>query len=241
MGGMQLLARLLVFFLLATILRADGALAQARRAQAMVGAETWSRVIRVDNASRFGRYPRVVYALVFELADLLWFYTDTDGTQSLSLHRGRLAEEKADLGSLLRKIEPGFTQWCVVPDQTGLPVASRGALPNGCFIDSVAALRERLARGGAVMRPQLLSFYVETSMGLKGHTVLTYETSRGAVVIDPTGPTPTQTFPVQLARDPLALARAFGGPLVDRARVLPLEVPQIYLASSASGSGHEHG
>ena len=238
---MQLLARLFIFLVLATVLRAGGALAHARRAQALLGAETWSRVVRVDNATRFGRYPRVVYGLVFELADILWFYTDADGTQSLSLHRGLLAEEKADLGPLLRAIEPGFKQWSVVPDDAGLPADSRGTVPNGCFIESVAALRERLARGGTVTRPQLLSYYEQTSMGVMGHTVLTYESSQGEMVIDPTGPNRSRTFPVQLARDPLALARALGGPRVGQARWVPLAVPQVYLASSAAAPAREQG
>ena len=238
---MQLLPRLFIFLLLATALRAGDALAHARRAQAMIGADTWSRVVRVDNASRFGRYPRVVYALVFELADILWFYTDADGTQSLSLHRGLLAEEKADLSPLLRAIEPGFKQWSVVPDETAPPADSRGTVPNGCFIESVAALRERLARGGTVTRPQLLSYYEETSMGVMGHTVLTYESAQGEMVIDPTGPNRSRTFPVQLARDPLALARALGGSRIGQARWVPLAVPQVYLAASAAAPTREHG
>jgi len=237
----QLLSRLFIFLLLTTVLRADGALAHARRAQAMIGAETWSRVIRVDNATRFGRYPRVVYGLVFELADILWLYTDADGTQSLSLHRGMLADEKANLGPLLRAIEPGFKQWSVVPDETASPADRRGAVPKGCFIESVAALRERLARGETVTRPQLLSYYEETSMGVMGHTVLTYETSQGEMVIDPTGPNRSRTFPVQLARDPLALARALGGSRIGQARWVPLAVSQVYLASSTSAPAREHG
>ena len=61
------------------VLRGDP-LDHAQRARAMLGAGIWSRVIRIENVSAGSRYPATVYALVFELSGILWFYTDIDGT-----------------------------------------------------------------------------------------------------------------------------------------------------------------
>lgn len=190
----------------------------------MLGPETWSRIIRVENLARSSRYPRVVYALVFELAEILWFYTDTDGTQSFSLHRGRLAEERADFGPLLRDIEPGFARWSVVPDETTAVAPASGKLPNGCFIDSVAALRRRLALGGTVVHPSLLSFYVETAEGKHGHTVLTYESGGRLEVIDPLVSEKPRRYSIALAGDALALARMLNGARIVAARWVPVGV-----------------
>lgn len=220
---MQNLPRfLLVFLLLALALRADEALAHARRAQAALGPETWTRVIRVENAARFSRYPRVVYAVVFELADILWFYTDTDGTQSFSLHKGLLAEEKADFAPLLRDVEPGFARWSVVADEAGPAAQADGELPNGCFIKSVAALRRRLAQGDPIARPALLSYYMDTPAGRRGHTVLTYEARGRLEVIDPEWPNKPRRFSAALAADALALARDLNGDRIAAARWIPL-------------------
>src|SRR5256885_1866204 len=90
---------------------ADSSLAAAQRAQAELGPEVWSEVIRVENPARGSAYPRTFHALVFELADILWFYTAIDGTQSLSLRRGQAAADKANLTPLLRAIERGFARW----------------------------------------------------------------------------------------------------------------------------------
>jgi hypothetical protein len=204
----------------ATLWADDASLAHARQAQAMLGPEVWSQVIRIDNTARRSPYPHTLHALVFELEGLLWFYTDTDGTQSFSLKRGRLAEEKADFGPLLRDIERGFTHWSVVSDAPSAARAPRGSLPNGCFIQSVAASR---ALGAGVDHLQLLSYYVQTASGLRGHTVLTYEKRGHLGVFDPEEPERAQQFSKTLGRDPLALARAVLGGAVARARLLPLE------------------
>ena len=83
------------WFLSVTVLlageRAD--LTNARSAQAILGADVWSQVIRIENTGSTKKYPRTVHALVFEVAGILWFYQDGEGTQSFSLHRGRLEAE----------------------------------------------------------------------------------------------------------------------------------------------------
>lgn len=227
----------LIFSLLSPALRANAkstaALAHARQAQAMLGADVWSQVIRVENDGKAKHYPRVVYALVFELADILWFYTDTDGTQSFSQHRGMLAEEKANYAPLLRGIDPGFAKWTVVDDRT--PLATDAApIPNGCFIESVVALRDRLLKGGEAVRPQLLSYYIETRSGLQGHTVLSYEANGVIEVVDSAQEGKRFTFSSALGTDALKLARSLRGREVSAARLFPIDWPAARAAYTAT-------
>ena len=215
---------------------ADDSLADACRAQALLGPEVWSRVIRIENEARLSRYAHIVHALVFELDGVLWFFTDADGTQSFSLQRGRLEEDKAGFGPLLREIEPGFARWSEIPAQ--LPsVAATGKLRNGCFIESVAALRERLARGGSAVHSQLLAYYVNTSGGTLGHTVLVSETGDRIEVFDPERRGEARFFPARLLADPLALARELTGDRVAKARLVPLEPPAAWTRVVANPAG----
>jgi hypothetical protein len=224
-------------------LLADHSLAHARQAQAMLGPEVWSQVIRIENAARRGPYPQTLHALVFELEGVLWFYTDADGTQSFSLQRGRLADEKADFGPLLRDIEPGFTRWTVVADPARAEETPRGPLPNGCFIQSVVASR---GLGAGAEQPQLLAYYVRTSRGLRGHTVLTYRMHGRVGVFDPEHPLQAQKYPEALGRDALALARAVRGGDVAGARLLPLDAAgwrsrEYSIAAAAGGAAPSNG
>ena len=212
---------------------ADVSLASARRAQALLGPGVWSQVIRVENEARASRYPHELHALVFELAGILWFYTDADGTQSLSLQRGRLAEDKADFAPLLRSIEPGFRRWSVAPEGEATP----GGLPNGCFIESVAALRLRLARGEPATEARLLSYYFETPAGRRGHTVLSYRTDRGREVIDPERSARPRLFSAEEADDALHLAQALEFQTVAKARWVPVELPAAHAGIFAGGGG----
>jgi len=229
----KLLSFLLLVLLFATALRADDTLVHARRAQALLGPDVWSRVIRIENTAARSRYPRTVHALVFELAGILWIYADTDGTQSLSLHRGRLAEEKADLAPLLHEIDPGFTMWRELPAADAREFAVAKSLPNGCFIECVAVLRERLALDGDVTQPQLLSYYISTPQGLVGHTVLTYQTRGRLEVIDAQRSKRPWSLSGAVATDALALARAAQDQPVVTARLLPVDLPANSTAARA--------
>src|SRR5580698_4757854 len=85
----------------ASVVAAPEGLADARAARAMLGGLIWSRLVRIENTApqtgwHRSAYPRVVYAVVFEVSGILWFYTATDGTQSLSLTRGTAARDEAD-------------------------------------------------------------------------------------------------------------------------------------------------
>ncbi len=197
----------------------------------LLGPGFWSCVIRVTNTGERSRYPATVYALVFEEAGLLWFYTDTDGTQSLTLHPDRLTEEKADFGPLLREIEPGFAAYEILPTENGLlatrvPIRVGWALPNGCFVESLAALNERVLQGEQIERARLLNCYVDTPAGRRGHTVLTYETSRGLFLLDPGRSPEPRPMPRAWADNPMALAgAALQGFRVARARWVPTALP----------------
>ena len=200
---------------------------------------SWSRVIRIENEARAGRYPRTLHALVFDLAGILWFYTDADGTQSFSLHSGRLAEEKADFGPLLRDIEAGFVRWSEVPPGRRASPALTGELRNGCFIESVAELRVRLARGDPMERPRLLSYYEETPLGRRGHTVLVFGLGDHLEVFDPSRPQERRMLAKEFGHDALALARVFESSAVVKARYVAIDfsvpLPDGMVATAGTG------
>jgi hypothetical protein len=235
--GVRTLARFLALLVVAaTALRAANSLTHARQAQQLLGPGLWSAVLRIDNEARLSRYPRVVHALVFEFADILWFYTDTDGTQSLSVRKGRVALDKADLGPLLREIESGFTHWHVLPENKNpSPVATGEPLPNGCFVESLAAGFERCAAGTLIDAPRLLSYYRDTAEGRRGHTVLTWGVPDGVAVLDPTDANARHVFAAAIATDALSLATAFEGAEVKKARWLAVELPAT-MSMAAGGT-----
>lgn len=221
---MKTLRWCVLLFLIAAGLRASDSLGEARRAQSLLGPGVWSEVIEVDNRAGGGRYPADVYALVFEFEHILWFYTDTDGTQSLSQYVGRTAQDKADLGPLLKGVDPEFGAWKVVPeDPAAAPSGpSAGRLKNGCLIESIALLRRRIMLGAAVADPKLLFYYVETPAGLHGHTVLAFRAGKSLTVIDPEFPRAPWSIPRSKAGSPVALASAMRGDIA-KARWLPID------------------
>ncbi|MEO7598953.1 MAG: hypothetical protein ABIV50_08470 [Opitutus sp.] len=236
---MVLRASLLVVF--ALLARADS-LENAQRARAMLGADVWSRVIRIENIAVASKYPPMLFAVVFELSGLLWFYTDADGTQSFSLHRHNLAAEKADFAPLLQDIDPGFVRWDVVPaDSAVAPPAGAGGLPNGCLIESFAYVRKLRAAGVDVRNAQLVSFYFDAEGTLAGHTVLAYEGRKGAFLIDPNNPTQPVRVGKRLPSEPLELARSLGkaGESIVQARALIL--PPTHAGSLASIASRQPG
>jgi hypothetical protein len=221
---------------LAAFARADESLLHARQAQALLGADVWSQVVRIENDNRASVYPRKTHALVFELGGILWFYHPVNGTQSFSLHRDRLAEEKADFGPLLRDIEPGFVRSAQVARAETVPAPLPGKLPNGCFIESVVALRHHVAGGTAVEDPKLLSYFVAAKGGLAGHTVLTFKSGGELKLVDSAHPGRVFAFPAGLARDPVRLARAHEGHRVAKALLLPVTLPLPLNASTSAAT-----
>ncbi len=213
----------------------DG-LADALAARALLGPDRWARVARIDNPGPRGPgpgsvYPKTVYALVFELSGFLWFYCDADGTQSLSLRRGALEADEADPGPLFRAISPRFRGWSWVELAPRWPVPSRSP-PNACFIDCLAALRQRRACGAEAQAPRLLSYYIDTPSGPRGHTVLLWGEGASQEALDPgRSPSPV-VLPAPLGGDPRTISRYLRGGEVASARVLRIETP----ASPAGGA-----
>jgi hypothetical protein len=203
-----------------TALRGDP-LDHARRAQAMLGEGMWTRVIRIENSSIASAYPATVYALVFEASGILWFYTETDGTQSLSTHVGTAARDKTDYGRLLLSVDPGFTRWSLMEPAAGAQVGG-GRIPNGCFIESVALLRLRLEAGQTSLEPRLLSYYVNRPDGVHGHTVLQFRTGEGITLLDPDRPSHPVLIRPKRANDPASCVACIRND-VARARWIPLE------------------
>jgi hypothetical protein len=204
-------------------------LADAVAVRAMLGGDTWSRLVRIDNTGprptlKRSVYPRTVYAVVFELSGVLWFYTDADGTQSLSLTRGTVERDEADPGPLLHAIDPGFAGWSWVDVPAG-PTASRRP-PNACFVESVAALYRRMSAGGVADSPRLLSYYVDTPGGRLGHTVLIFDTARGLSAVDSDESDRPVSVPFDLASDPRAMSAYLRGGPVSAARTFPIVVPR---------------
>lgn len=230
----------LLFVLVSVEGRAAGARENARRARALLGVGVWSRLIRVENTGAHSAYPRTVYAVVFEMGGILWFYTDTDGTQSFSLSYGDLRHEKRDFAPLLRAIDPGFSCYTIVAEPaSALPPSSAGDdIPNGCFIESFAALRARIARGEAIERARLLSFYFNFGGARRGHTVLEYETPRGAFAVDATMPGAlARPLDRRTADDALAVAHLMRPDLaIDQARWVPTDLPRLGRVADARGT-----
>lgn len=205
---MRMLPAVLLFLLFPVLGRALESPTQeaAWQARRMLGEGVWSRVLRIENDDRHSPYPATVHALVFEMGGLLWFYTGMDGTQSFSLHRGRLEEEKREFGRLLRAVDPGFKRFTILPDTAPAWARDSAPLANGCFIDSLVALREALEQGEPVKQARLLTYYVKWRGRVTGHTVLVYTTDLGMHVVDKAAEREPQVF-LGETDDGLELAR----------------------------------
>jgi hypothetical protein len=178
----------------------------AWQARLMLGEGVWAKVLRIENDNPASPYPATVYATVFEMGGILWFYTGMDGTQSFSLHRGRVEEEKGEMDRLLRAIEPGFKRHDVLPDAMPVWAHDRGPLRNGCFINSLVALRDALEHGVPIKQARLLTYYLKRRGGVVGHTVLVYQTDLGLHVVDGPDKDSTPVF-LHATDDGLELAR----------------------------------
>jgi hypothetical protein len=204
----------------------DG-LADAVAARAMLGTDTWARLVLIQNANSGsgwyrGVYPKAVYGVVFEMSGILWFYTDTNGTQSLSLTLGTLETDKAAPGRLFRAIDRGFGRWSWVDEPPSPWVAAPRRPPNGCFIESVAALYRRLAVGATTASPRLLSYYVDTPTGRLGHTVLLFGAGSGLEAVDFDTSERPVPIPPGLGDDPRSISSFLWGRTVSSARTLPI-------------------
>jgi hypothetical protein len=221
-------------------------LKDAIAARSLLGADTWCRLVRIENTAPRGLfnrrdYPPVVYAAVFELSGILWFYTATDGTQSLSLTTRTVRADEASPGRLFLKVYPGFTRWSWVEGPVSVPSGGPRTLANGCFVESISCLLARMASGQEVVSPRLLSYYVDTRVGVLGHTVLLFGTHRGLAVVDPEVSPRPLAIPAEVGDNPMALSAYIRGSRVSAARTLPLacgrDWPALLAQESAAGPG----
>ena len=209
---------------------ASDGLSSALAARSLLGPAIWARVVRIETAGPQGMlgggaHPRAMYALVFELSGILWFYEESSGTQSLSLTTGSLEADKADPGPLLRAIERRLAAWSWAPEETDSRARRSQTPPNACFIESVAALSRRLSAGGEARSPRLLSYYVDTPSGRRGHTVLVFGAGDGVSAVDPEVSERPMKIPAHLGWDPRTLSAYLrGGPVAD-ARTLAISSP----------------
>ena len=197
-------------------------LAALVRAKEVLGLEGWTAALQIE-AEQPGRSRDSV--LVFEFAGALWLYRPIDGTRSLSRRWNQVAADRERLLELLQGIDPTYRAYHEYSDVALAAVPQlRGELPNGCFVESVAEAR-RLARGAEAVQGCLLTYYVKTTEGLRGHTVLCYENTAGTHVYDPAvgrsrtvKPFPVQARAMELARlivpDPLARILAKAGKIM---------------------------
>ncbi len=202
-------------------------LSDALAAREMLGGVTWARIMRIDNSRpagmwRRGAYPSTVYGLVFELSGILWLYTDSDGTQSLSLTTGTLERDRADPGPLLLAIDPGFRAWAWVGEAQAAARDPARRPPNACMPGSVAAFLRRLAVGSETAAPRLLFYYVDAEGARRGHTVLLFSAGGHLSAVDAETSDRPVSLPDSLGTDPRAISAFLRGGPVAAARTLPI-------------------
>lgn len=202
-------------------------LAALVQAKEVLGPERWTAVLQLE-AEPTGR--PCVNALVFEFAGALWFYRPFDGTQSLSRRWNHVAADRERLLELLQGIDPAYRAYREYSaDELAAVRPLRGGLPNGCFIESAAEAR-RLARGTEPVDGCLISYYVRTAEGLRGHTVLCYETIAGTHVYDPAAGRAKLVKPLSLQDQAMELARRIAPDSLTRviAKATKLMVPTTW-------------
>ncbi len=215
-------------------------------------ADTWARVVRIDNSRprdvlRRGPYPKVVYALVFELSGILWFYTDVDGTQSLSLTRNTVDARPGRSRPALPGHRPGLPPMGLGGRRRGWSGARRPQAPQ-CLLRGKrgGAAASRMAAGGAAQAPpMLLSYYVDTPGGpprphgppFRRHAPWPV----GASIADESD-RPRSCFPAHLGADARALSAYLRGGPVAAARTFPDPVrPASYPSGSLAAAAGQPG
>jgi len=220
--------RLLALGLLLVASLHAGTRESAFQARALLGPDVWSRVLRLENekAGRGSRYPAEFHGLVVAFEDRLWLYTEFDGTQTLSLYSGRLAADQADLGPLLRAVEPGLGRFEDVTDRPP-PTLPEGLPPFPCFLAAVTRWQQLQREPGPPTRARLLAYYPREER--QGHMVLEYWRDGRRYVFDPEQPGADREMSPRLAEDPLKVAQALFRP-GDRKR--PVRAMQLNLGGA---------
>ena len=181
-----------LFFLFGGFASAHTTPEPALQAQEMLGEQVWSQVVHLTHDNPKSRYPKELYATVFEFDNVLWFYTST-GTQPIERSRNRTGRYRDNLLPLLRTIERNFELAEVLPASSSLPEKAEEipSLKNGCVIESIYSMERMRAAGTEVKRANLLLYSTKRNSrrgvggNAVGHAVLVYQTDGGVFVVDP--------------------------------------------------------
>ncbi len=205
---------------LGTLLQASGDIEHVLKARSLLGADLWSKVLKIQETSRTNQ---VSYALVFEFNRVLWYYSPLEGTRSLSHRIGRAVEDKQRVLDLVKSLFPKL----LLVESIDIPQLSKpagGSIPNGCFISSIAALRDRASQLGNDCEAFLFSYYWRPKSLLVGHTVLLLKSARESLVVDLSRAWPMEmSVEPSLAQNPKALAETIDPDIkVLETRLLPV-------------------
>lgn len=184
-----------------------GSRESAFRAQELAGPGVWSRVIKITNAApaETSRLPAEFYGLVVVFADIVWLYTEFDGTQNLSSHRGRTAQDVARLGELLREVDPHWVGYEVVTEPP-LFAEMPASPPNSCFPACVAQWQKLLRAKRPPKEARLIACFAPGR--LSGHMLLEFRKGWSRYVYDPESSQEPIRLKWRTGRDPLAVANA---------------------------------
>jgi len=173
-------------------------------AQRFLGPDVWSRVVRIESLPVEGsRYPAEFHGLVIAFADILWLYTEYDGTQNLSFRRGQLAADQANLDVLLRAVHPTMIR-CTEETAAPAPYELPAALPNACFVACLKHWATLQQAGRAPKQVRLIACFPPDSD--VGHMILEYRRGLRRFVFDPDRPDQRIAIPFWISDSPLAIA-----------------------------------
>ena len=182
-----------------------GSRESACRARELIGPGVWSRVVHLEIEPVEGsRYPAKFDGLVVEFADVLWFYTEYDGTQNLSLQRGHTAADKANLGELLRTAYPALREYTIEPESAE-SIGEMVIPPNGCFLGCLVRWRELQQAHSPPKHARLIACF-PPSEKTSGHMLLEYRSGLTRYIFDPARPEKLIRLPWFSTDEPLAVA-----------------------------------
>ncbi len=212
-------------------------LAQLAKARNLVGPETWKMIVVLKHKEQGTAYPKCMEALVFEFNEVLWLYTPQRGTESLSLYKNNTEKDKKNLAPLFAAILPSMVLQREIA-VTELPAEGEGShLDNGCFIESIAALRCAMEGEGRLHKAALLSYYWQERGRLWGHTVLTYERGDGAYVLDPTvSKKPIRITKIAESNPVVVASNVHPGVTVAKARFFDINLASLERGLAAASS-----
>jgi len=174
-------------------------------ARDLLGPDVWTRVVKIESdPAEDGRYPAEFHGLVIAFADILWFYNEYDGTQNLSTRRGQLAADRANLGQLLRSVDPALTGFAE-DNEPPPPGAMPQVLPNACFVACLKRWEALQQSQHPPKRARLIACFPPEIR--QGHMILEYRRGMRRFIFDPDRPTEQITIPFWVSGNPLTIAK----------------------------------